>query len=90
MDSETERTVRGLNKERNVLVLGFCRGSLQYKRGAGEILAREMVLNGPPEGRWPFLRYSKIAYLGWPLRTTLERKKLQDSVETLLQRPTLG
>src|SRR5271163_2835362 len=58
MDLETERTVHGLNKERNVLVFCFCCGSLQCTGVArGESwLARWCLM--APEGRWPFLHTS--------------------------------
>jgi hypothetical protein len=58
MDLETERTVRGLNKERDVQCLLFVAGVCSLQALCGRILAREMVLNGP---RRPV---AIIAYLG--------------------------
>ena len=65
MDLETERTVRGLNKERNVQCLLLSREFAAYRRCAGESWLARWCLMAPSEGRWPFLRRSKIAYLGW-------------------------
>jgi hypothetical protein len=58
MDLETERTVRGLNKERDVQCLLFVAGVCSLQALCGRILAREMVLNGPRRS------VAIIAYLG--------------------------